>query len=64
VFPLLSSLCGEKSIKDRREDDEMETPLLASDSFIVDLRRASSNNTSQLAIVGTDLSPIESLDYE
>jgi hypothetical protein len=52
------------AIKDRTEDGDLETPLLASDSFILDLRRAPSNTTSQVAIIGTEVSPIESLDYE
>ncbi|XP_072980584.1 putative chloride channel-like protein CLC-g isoform X1 [Typha angustifolia] len=51
------------------KDDDLEAPLISSDSFLIDdrqfrLRRSASNNTSQVAIVGSDVSPIESLDYE
>ncbi|KAJ3677245.1 hypothetical protein LUZ60_002969 [Juncus effusus] len=54
-------------MKGRGDNDELDpaaAPLLGSDSFIVDLRRSASNNTSQVAIVGSEVSPIESLDYE
>ncbi|XP_078150425.1 putative chloride channel-like protein CLC-g [Carex rostrata] len=52
------------AIKERRENDDMEAPLLSNDSFVVNLRRAASNTTSQIAIVGAEVCPIESLDYE
>ncbi|KAJ4801930.1 Chloride channel protein [Rhynchospora pubera] len=45
-------------------DDDMEAPLLASDSFVVDLLPTYSNTTSQVALVGAEVCPIESLDYE
>ncbi|XP_020584128.1 LOW QUALITY PROTEIN: putative chloride channel-like protein CLC-g [Phalaenopsis equestris] len=45
------------------EDDEnIRDPLLALRP--VNLRRYSSNSTSQVAIIGSNLCPIESLDYE
>ena len=52
------------------DDDDVETPLLhsASDSHLEDhflrIRRSAPVTTSQLAIIGSSLCPIESLDYE
>ncbi|XP_068637825.1 putative chloride channel-like protein CLC-g [Aristolochia californica] len=45
---------------------DLETPLLNPDEhdYRRRLRRSASNATSQLALVGANVSPIESLDYE
>ncbi|RRT56138.1 hypothetical protein B296_00025753 [Ensete ventricosum] len=45
-------------------DNEVETPLLHSASDSLRIRRSAPLTTSQLAIVGSNLCPIESLDYE
>ncbi|KAL0915281.1 hypothetical protein M5K25_015686 [Dendrobium thyrsiflorum] len=44
------------------DEEDLWDPLL--DHQHVDLRRHSSNNTSQVAIIGSNLCRIESLDYE
>lgn len=41
------------------EPEDDDSPLLP-----LTLRRSASNTTSQLAIVGSNLCPVESLDYE
>lgn len=43
---------------------EVGEPLLSTEETASSLRRSATNNTSQLAIVGAKLCPIESLDYE
>lgn len=51
-------------------DGDLETALLSVDSQLEEhhrprsIRRFASNTTSQLAIIGSNLCPIESLDYE
>ncbi|KAJ4761261.1 Chloride channel protein [Rhynchospora pubera] len=56
---------GRRESDDNNDDnDDMEAPLLASDSFVVDLLPTYSNTTSQVALVGAEVCPIESLDYE
>ncbi|XP_074570041.1 putative chloride channel-like protein CLC-g [Curcuma longa] len=50
------------------DGDGLETALLSVDSQLEEhhhpIRRFASNTTSQLAIIGSNLCPIESLDYE
>ncbi|CAL9053990.1 unnamed protein product [Musa banksii] len=67
--PLLATL--EQAVSMGSEElDDVETPLLhsASDSHLEDhflrIRRSAPVTTSQLAIIGSSLCPIESLDYE
>lgn len=58
----------------QNQEEEREIPagevaaeMLAEPLLIdhpVNLRRLASNNTSQVAIIGSNLCPIESLDYE
>ncbi|RRT46832.1 hypothetical protein GW17_00051669, partial [Ensete ventricosum] len=49
--------------------DDLEAPLITSaasyhDEHRTRIRRSTSNTTSQVAIIGSNLCPIESLDYE
>lgn len=67
-------MATEQQQNQEEEEEEREIPaveaaaeMLAEPLLIdhpVNLRRLASNNTSQVAIVGSNLCPIESLDYE
>lgn len=43
--------------------DDQEIPLI-DDELRVNLRRTASNATSQVALIGSNVCPIESLDFE
>ncbi|KAG8372685.1 hypothetical protein BUALT_Bualt12G0093200 [Buddleja alternifolia] len=59
-----TSIPNGSSVLEDEASDVLHEPLLMQYQQPLRLRRSQSNTTSQLAIVGSNLCPIESLDYE